>query len=319
MSECIPGNIIVPSDYPLFNFTRNLSRPACCPAFPFTISPVHTQHLPSQRWCYQPQPHQPFSTTPAVLKKGKSKKKGKKGYDDDDDDDEDHDDDNNDDERTEKAGFDYAEHFDSLQKTLTKLTTKLKDDLSRLRASAANDISGQIVQLESLLITGVSETNHSSSTSTSSTPIPLRDLGHVTPKPSSRRHIIITIYEASHTKRIISAIQRADLNLQPVLEDPTNAPNVLTIPLPPPTREGREKLAENTTKLGEKTKGEFRLVRQAALKKLKDLTTTKGGGGKGIKVDEVRKEEAKIEKFVKATEEEVKKAVEAARKGILDN
>ena len=310
------------NSHPQLNFTRNLSSTptpaACYPAFPFTITLVHTpQHL--LPWCHQQQqqqqPQKSFSTTSAFLKKGKNQKKGKHH---DDKDEEDHGNDNND-NSPQQATFDYASHFDNLQKTLTKLTTKLKDDLSRLRASAANDVSAQITQLESLPITGVSETNHGSNTSNNNTPIPLRDLGHVTPKPSSRRHIIITVYEASHTKRITSAIQRADLNLQPVLEDPTNAPNVLTIPLPPPTREGREKLAENATKWGEKTKGECRLVRQAALKKLKDLTTAKGGGGKGVRIDDVRKEEAKIEKLVKATEEEVKKVVEAARKGIMDN
>lgn len=103
--------------------------------------------------------------------------------------------------------------------------------------------------------------------------------------------------------------------MQPVVEDPVNAGNVLTLQVPPPTREGREKVAEQAAKLGERVKGEVRLVRQDGLKKLKGL----GKGVKGVKVDEVRKEEAKVEKLVKGVEDEVKKVVDGVKRAVMEN
>jgi len=238
-----------------------------------------------------------FSTSTPLLKKGSSPgKKGNKQSDDD-----------KPSASSTKKVFDFTTQFDTVTAALQKHLSKLKDDLSRLRSSAANDTSLPIATLESLSVVLEPDTP----------PTPLRDLAHVTPKPSSRRHILITIHTPEHTKKIVRAVQKADLNMQPVFDDPFNSPNVITLPLPPPTRDGREKLAEHAVKLGEKTKGEVRMVRQEGMKKLKGLV--KGGKGVGgVKVDEVMKEEAKLERVVKAVEEDVKKAVDGARKGIME-
>ncbi|KAF8424505.1 ribosome recycling factor-domain-containing protein [Tirmania nivea] len=244
-----------------------------------------------------------FSTTRPFFKKGNSPGKKNKQFKD-----KDTSEDDTVSTPTTKEVFDFDTHYDSVNASLQKHLTKLKDDLSRLRSSATNDSSLPISTLESLPVVLENDTP----------PTPLRDLAHVTPKPASRRHLLITIHAPEHTKKVVRAVQKADLNMQPVVEDPVNSPNVLTLPLPPPTREGREKLAEQAGKLGEKVKGEVRMVRQEGMKKLKGLV--KGGKGVGgVKVDEVKKEEARLEKVVKGVEEEVKKVVEGARKGILEN
>ncbi|KAF8469674.1 ribosome recycling factor-domain-containing protein [Kalaharituber pfeilii] len=207
-----------------------------------------------------------FVTSSPLLKKGGSKKsKNKKN---DEEEEEDDDDDNTPSNSVDT--FDANAHFTDLTTTLQKHLSKLQDDLSRLRGESLSPGSGSsqnptaagpIATLENLQI--------SIDKSKPSETVSLRDLAHVTPRPSSRRHLQITVHDAAHVKKIISTIQRADLNMQPVQEDPVNNPLVLTLPLPPPTRESRELLASQANKLAEGTRGQIRLVRMTAIKKIK--------------------------------------------------
>ncbi|RPB27094.1 hypothetical protein L211DRAFT_834768, partial [Terfezia boudieri ATCC MYA-4762] len=170
-----------------------------------------------------------FSTSPPLLKKGNSPgKKGKHFKDSDSDTSEDSSSSTPSSPTTAKEAFDFDTHCDSVNTLLQKHLTKLKDDLSRLRSSATNDANFTISTLESLPVVLENDTPST----------PLRDLAHVTPKPASRRHLVITIHAPEHTKKVIRAVQKAELNMQPVVEDPVNSPNVLTISVPPPTREG---------------------------------------------------------------------------------
>ncbi|KAI5780685.1 ribosome recycling factor-domain-containing protein [Peziza echinospora] len=195
--------------------------------------------------------------------------------------------------------FDYDDHFTSLTKQIQTLHQTLQTNLTKLRTTQSSSTATPLAQLEHLPVI-------LDKTADPPTTAPLRDLAHITPK--SGRSLLITLYESANAKRVISAIQKADLNMQPI-QDPTNA-LVLTVPLPPPTKEGREKMGEMVVKTGEKARNELKLLRAASHKLIKGL--------KNERPDDVRKADQRLEKIVKAEDDEMKKVVEAVKKAVLE-
>lgn len=202
--------------------------------------------------------------------------------------------------------FDYDAHHDKLKSTLTDLTKKLSEDLAKLRGSSSALHGITPAKLEALPVVLEKGVDGGKDTTAS-----LRDLAHVVPKGG--RALNITVHDAANVKKIITAIQRAELNVNPVVETNTNemgGGQVVSVPLPPPTADARAAAAEQVGKVGENCKGAVRLARQAAHKKLQSL-------GKSERPDDVRKAVERMDKLVKEVNTEVDGTVKRAKEAML--
>lgn len=113
-----------------------------------------------------------------------------------------------------------------------------------------------------------------------------------------------------HVKPIISAIQSSkDLNLQPV-QDAQNA-SQLNIPIPPPTKESRDLALSAASKTGETANVGIRNARGAMQKKLRAMEIKKS-----VRPDDLKKAGKEMEKITEKGVQDVKKLVDAARKGM---
>ena len=111
-------------------------------------------------------------------------------------------------------------------------------------------------------------------------------------------------------KPIISAIQGSrNLNLQPQ-QDPHSTLQ-LNIPIPPPTKESRDQAQAAAGKAGETGYTGIRNARAAMQKRLRAMELNKA-----VRPDDLRKAHKDMEKVVEKGNGEVKKAVEAAKKGM---
>ncbi|KAL7270578.1 ribosome-recycling factor [Rhizina undulata] len=192
---------------------------------------------------------------------------------------------------TGSGAFDYAEHFKGLEEETVEITARLKDELSKLRGGRADP--GVFEALEVVLDKGSTEKSL------------LKDVAHVVPKG---RALAITVYEAANVKKVITAIQRADMNVQPMI-DPKN-PQLLNVPLPPPTKESRLQTVALAGKAGEKALNQLRLARQGSHKKIKGL--------KGERPDDIRKADKQLEKIIEKANAEAKKIIEAGKKAVME-
>jgi ribosome recycling factor len=111
-----------------------------------------------------------------------------------------------------------------------------------------------------------------------------------------------------HIKPIISAIQGSkDLNLQPV-QDAQN-PSQLNVPIPPPTKESRDQALAAASKAGEAANLGVKNARAAMQKKLRGMEVKKL-----VRPDDLKKAGKEMEKITEKGHQDVKKAVDAARK-----
>ncbi|BFZ63526.1 hypothetical protein YB2330_004650 [Saitoella coloradoensis] len=118
--------------------------------------------------------------------------------------------------------------------------------------------------------------------------------------------MLVSVFEEEHVKPVQTAIQQSPhgLNPQPASGNPLG----LIIPLPQPTREARNKIAAEISKIGESSKTVLKRARQDALKLLKSAQLPK---------DANKKKEAEVEKVMKKGSDEVTKIVEATKKAVL--
>lgn len=113
-----------------------------------------------------------------------------------------------------------------------------------------------------------------------------------------------------HVKAIISAIQGSkDLNLQPV-QDAHNG-SQLNVPIPPPTKESRDLALTAATKAGDNANVGIRNARGAMQKRLRAMEIKKT-----IRPDDLKKASKEMEKIVEKGTADIKKTVDAARKGM---
>ncbi|KAK9373753.1 ribosome recycling factor-domain-containing protein [Lipomyces chichibuensis] len=75
--------------------------------------------------------------------------------------------------------------------------------------------------------------------------IVLENLGQVSIR--SGRHIVVSVYDPETVKAVSAGILSANLNMNPQI-DPSN-PQILLIPIPPPTRESRETTVKSVKSL----------------------------------------------------------------------
>ncbi|KAJ5333273.1 uncharacterized protein N7506_007056 [Penicillium brevicompactum] len=179
-----------------------------------------------------------------------------------------------------------------LHNGISTAVARLKDDLSKLRAGGRFNTA----VLESLRV-------HLSKDSKDT--IKLGDLAQVVPKGG--RMVTLLAAEEDHLKPLTSAIVSSNLSLTPQ-PDPHNTLQ-LNIPIPPPTKESRDKNVQAAKQAFEKASGVVRDSRGALHKRLQDLQKKKLA-----RPDDVRKAHDQMEKVTEQGHKEVKDAFDAAKK-----
>lgn len=228
-----------------------------------------------------PTPSRPFTTTPLLQKKG-GKQKSR-----------DRDDSDSSSSKSSPAPTTAEDPYDftDLEASISKAHTRLKDDLSQLRAGGRFNPAA----IENLRVT---------LDKTSKSQIKLSDLAQVVPRG---RTLNLIAGEKDHLKAISSAILSSDLSLTPQ-PDATNALQ-LNIPLPPPTKESRDQAVQQAVRAGEKAGDAVRNARGAMQKRLRGMQVAKS-----VRPDDLKKAGERMEKVVERGQGEVKRIVDAAKK-----
>ncbi|GES56932.1 putative Hsp70 chaperone [Aspergillus terreus] len=195
-----------------------------------------------------------------------------------------------------KAGEPSDDPFDfsQLHDGIATAVSRLKDDLSKLRAGGRFSTES-IESLRVHLTKGSKET------------VRLGDLAQVVPKGG--RMVTILASEEDHIKPITSAIVSSNLSLTPQ-PDAHNSLQ-LNVPIPPPTKESRDRTIGIAKTAMEKAAGAVRDSRGAVHKRLQDMQKKKTA-----RPDDVRKAQEQMEKFTEKGQKEVKDLFEAARKAL---
>lgn len=185
---------------------------------------------------------------------------------------------------------DFDAHFTKLESEITKISTKLTEDLSKLRAGRAEP---SILENLDVIVDKADGKK-----------TPLKELAHVVTKG---RALAVSVYEAANVKKIVSAIQVAELNLQPVVD--AKNPQLVNVPVPPPTMESRKEMGKRAVQVGAKAQDALRNARGATQKKLQAMK-------KKARPDDYKNAEKKMEDMVKKRKGELDVAVEKAKKTI---
>ncbi|KAI5846873.1 ribosome recycling factor-domain-containing protein [Tricharina praecox] len=188
--------------------------------------------------------------------------------------------------------IDFDAQFDKLESDIARIADRLKDDLSKLRAGRADPsiLEGLDVVVDKA----------------QGDAVPLRDVAHVVTKG---RGLAVTVYEAANVKRVVSAIQIADLNLQPVVD--AKNPQLVNVPLPPPTRDSRDAMVKQSKDVGHKALDALKNARLATHKKIQATKKT-------VRPDDLKKADKKMEDIVKKRKAELEAVIAAAQKGIME-
>lgn len=187
------------------------------------------------------------------------------------------------------------EDFSALQAGIAKANDKLAADLAKLRTGGR--FNPEILENVRVHLDKNSKTTHR-----------VAELAQVIPKGG--RNVMLLVGEKDHIKPIVSAIQNAkELNLQPV-PDPHNS-NQLNVPLPAPTKESRDAALAAAHDVGEGAKAAITAARGVMQKKLRHMEIKKLA-----LPDELKRAHKEMEKIVQGAVAEVKKTVDAARKGM---
>lgn len=244
---------------------------------------VPTSHNQPRHTLQTPNPHRLFSTTPSLLKKGAKAARDEA-------------------KTTTSSSKNDAPTEDpndltALETEINTTLTRLKDDLSKLRSGGRFNpdlLSNLRVQPDK----------------TSPQKVRLSDVAQVLPKGGRALHILVG--EKEHVKPVVSAIQASPtLSLTPQ-PDPTGAnPLLLVINVPPPTAESRKAAVAEAVKAGEKAGLGIKDSRAKQQKKLRGLQLSKAA-----RPDELKKAGTAMEKVVEKGGSEVKRVVEAAKKGL---
>ncbi|OGE56640.1 hypothetical protein PENARI_c003G07830 [Penicillium arizonense] len=184
--------------------------------------------------------------------------------------------------------FDLSQLHNGISTTVARL----KDDLSKLRAGGRFNTA----LLENLKVQLSKESKES---------VKLGDLAQVVPKGG--RMVTLLAAEEDHIKPLISAIISSNLSLTPQ-PDAHNALQ-LNIPIPPPTKESRDKNIQTAKQAFDRASSSVRDSRGAMHKRLQDLQKKKLA-----RPDDVRKAHDQMEKVTDQGQRDLKDAFEAAKK-----
>ncbi|OQD78602.1 hypothetical protein PENDEC_c001G05316 [Penicillium decumbens] len=179
-----------------------------------------------------------------------------------------------------------------LQTGISSAISRLKDDLSKLRAGGRFNTAS----LENLKVQ-LSKDVHDS--------VKLGNLAQVVPKGG--RMVTILAAEEEHIKPLTSAIVSSNLSLTP--QPDAHNPLQLNIPIPPPTKESRDQNVQAAKQAFEKAASSVRDSRAALHKRLQEMQKKKLA-----RPDDVRKAHDLMEKATDKGQKDVKDLFEAARK-----
>jgi ribosome recycling factor len=133
----------------------------------------------------------------------------------------------------------------------------------------------------------------------------LGDIAQVVPKG---RVVSVIVGEEGHVKLVSSAILESDLNLVPHGPNPEQ-PTTLTINIPPPTGESRQKAIDEASKTADKAYGEVKDARALHQKRLRAMQVARS-----VRPDDLQKAHKRMEDIVKRGNEEIKRIFEGAKK-----
>ena len=94
--------------------------------------------------------------------------------------------------------------------------------------------------------------------------------------------LTVSTYDETTIPAVEKAIRAADLNLNPFVEN-----KIIRVPVPRLSKEHRDQMVKQVSKLAEKSKVDIREIRQKAMKLLKNSTM-------GVSEDEIRNLEKKV-------------------------
>ncbi|KAI4130063.1 MAG: hypothetical protein LQ338_001914 [Usnochroma carphineum] len=253
------------------------SRPFCSPCTPSASVPI-------------PRTARPFTTTLHTLKKHGGKQHSKHTVS----------------LNSQKKSSDDADptDFSTLEAEIDTVVTKLREEIRRIKPGGVD-----VEAVENLRVT----LKHSGANEKGAAAkgrkdfVKVGDLAQVVPRG---RVLIILVGEKEHIKPLSAALASSPLSLNPLPLSP-HTPLELHIPIPPTTTESRQAALSLVSSKGEKALFELREARGAKKKQLRQLQL----GGK-VGPDMLRRAESQLEKVNERGVGEVRKVVEAGRKGL---
>lgn len=174
------------------------------------------------------------------------------------------------------------------EEKMNKTISKLKSDLSTMKAGRANPTMLDRIQVEYY-----------------GSLCPLSQVANVSaPEP---RVLMITPWEKPVLKDIERAILKSDLGV-----NPSNDGSVIRIIIPELTEETRKTLVKNVKKTGEEAKVAVRSIRRDANDKIKALKKESD-----VSEDEIKKAEDDVQKKTDSFIKEIDKIIDAKEKEIM--
>ena len=178
--------------------------------------------------------------------------------------------------------------INTLEDKMNKTISKLKSDLSTMKAGRANPTMLNRIQVEYY-----------------GSMCPLTQVANVSaPEP---RVLMITPWEKAIMKDIEKAILKSDLGL-----NPSSDGSVIRLVIPELTEETRKNLVKNVKKTGEEAKVALRSIRRDANDKIKALKKSDD-----ISEDEVKKGEDNVQKVTDSFVKDVDSIIAAKEKEIM--
>ena len=178
--------------------------------------------------------------------------------------------------------------INTLEDKMNKTISKLKSDLSTMKAGRANPTMLNRIQVEYY-----------------GSMCPLTQVANVSaPEP---RVLMITPWEKAIMKDIEKAILKSDLGLTPSSDG-----SVIRLVIPELTEETRKNLVKNVKKTGEEAKVALRSIRRDANDKIKAQKKDSD-----ISEDEIKKAEEQVQKKTDVFVKQVDEIVDAKEKEIM--
>ncbi len=178
--------------------------------------------------------------------------------------------------------------INTLEDKMNKTISKLKSDLSTMKAGRANPTMLNRIQVEYY-----------------GSMCPLTQVANVSaPEP---RVLMITPWEKAIMKDIEKAILKSDLGL-----NPSSDGSVIRLVIPELTEETRKNLVKNVKKTGEEAKVALRSIRRDANDKIKAQKKDSD-----ISEDEIKKAEEQVQKKTDVFVKQVDEIVDAKEKEIM--
>ncbi len=176
------------------------------------------------------------------------------------------------------------EIIENTKKKINSTMIKLRDDLSKIVATGSHPS----------LLNGIEVEYYETMT-------PLNQVANISAQDATT--LIVSPFDVTITKDIITAINKADLGLNPVDEG-----KKIRIGIPPLTTEKRESFAKDAKSFGENARISIRNIRQDSNKKIKNQNFSE---------NEKKQNEEDIQKLIDEANKEIEKIVKSKTNDLL--